>query len=110
MGVSSQNCAGFAAGPTYYDAPQAMPSEGGIGLAPQQVLVNFLDNHDIARFLFAYEEAGGDPAFAVPALHSAVLFQMTWDGIPCVYYGTEQRFHGGVDPASVVVRTFELGA
>jgi len=23
---------------------------------------------------------------------------MTWDGIPCVYYGTEQEFAGGVDP------------
>ena len=23
---------------------------------------------------------------------------MTWDGIPCVYYGTEQGFAGGVDP------------
>ncbi|MEP6865603.1 MAG: hypothetical protein ABJE66_33595, partial [Deltaproteobacteria bacterium] len=22
----------------------------------------------------------------------------TWDGIPCVYYGTEQGFAGGVDP------------
>src|SRR5207245_99681 len=22
----------------------------------------------------------------------------TWDGIPCLYYGTEQLFAGGVDP------------
>src|SRR5262249_40365789 len=22
----------------------------------------------------------------------------TWDGIPCIYYGTEQLFAGGVDP------------
>ena len=23
---------------------------------------------------------------------------MTWDGVPCLYYGTEQDFAGGVDP------------
>jgi glycosidase len=26
------------------------------------------------------------------------MYLMTWDGIPCVYYGTEQGFAGGVDP------------
>ena len=29
-----------------------MPADGGIGLAPKQLLVNFLDNHDVARFMF----------------------------------------------------------
>ena len=29
---------------------------------------------------------------------SALAYLMTWDGIPCVYYGTEQGFAGGVDP------------
>ena len=100
MGVTSVNCADAVTGPVYYDQPHAAPSEGGIGLAPQQVLVNFLDNHDIARFLFAYEEAGGNPDHAVDVLHNAMLFQMTWDGIPCIYYGTEQLFEGGVDPAN----------
>jgi alpha-amylase len=28
----------------------------------------------------------------------ALMYLMTWDGIPCVYYGTEQGFAGGVDP------------
>jgi alpha-amylase len=96
VGDSSPDCADFAAGPTYYGEPH----EGGIGLAPQQVLVNFLDNHDIARFLFAYQELRGTGDGAMEALRNALFFIFTWDGIPCVYYGTEQAFAGGVDPGN----------
>ena len=81
---------GFPAGPTYQGQPHAMPAAGGIGLAPQQVLVNFLDNHDLPRFLFEIP----DPAM----LDAALFYLYTWDGIPCLYYGTEQGFRGGVDP------------
>jgi alpha-amylase len=81
---------GYPAGPTYQGTPHATPEAGGIGLAPQQVLVNFLDNHDLPRFLF--EDAG------VGELRAALAFLFTWDGIPCLYYGTEQLFDGGVDP------------
>jgi len=91
-GVGAEYCAshGFPAGPTYYDAPHAMPADGGIGIAPQHALVNFIDNHDIPRFLFDKP--------SVAALHNALFYLMTWDGIPCVYYGTEQEFEGGTDP------------
>jgi glycosidase len=54
------------------------------------VLVNFLDNHDLPRFLFENGDVG--------QLRSALDFLYTWDGIPCLYYGTEQGFDGGVDP------------
>ncbi|HLL20732.1 MAG TPA: alpha-amylase family glycosyl hydrolase, partial [Kofleriaceae bacterium] len=81
---------GYPAGPTYQNTPHAMPAQGGIGLAPNQVLVNFLDNHDLPRFLFQKP----DPKVLDAALH----FLLTWDGIPCIYYGTEQAFAGGVDP------------
>ena len=64
---------------------------GGIGLAPNQVLVNFLDNHDIAAVPVRRRPS-------VPALHNALFFLFTWDGIPAVYYGTEQLFAGGTDP------------
>jgi glycosidase len=74
----------------YYDQPHAAPEEGGTGLSPQQTLVNFLDNHDLPRFLF--EDA------TLATLHNALFFLMTWDGIPSIYYGTEQAFYGGVDP------------
>ena len=81
---------GFAAGPTYADTPHAMPDKGGVGLAPQQLMVNFLDNHDLPRFLFEKPDPN--------VLRAALMYLMTWDGIPCIYYGTEQLFAGGVDP------------
>lgn len=81
---------GFAAGPTYGTVAHAPATAGGIGLPPNQVMVNFIDNHDLPRFLF--EKA--DPA----VLRVALAYLLTWDGIPCLYYGTEQSFAGGVDP------------
>ncbi|MSP25278.1 MAG: alpha-amylase [Myxococcales bacterium] len=65
--------------------------ELGVGVAPVSALVNFIDNHDVPRFLF-----GAGPE----ALHLALLFVMTEEGIPCIYYGTEQRLAGGNDPAN----------
>ncbi len=68
------------------------PAEGGTGVSPQKTLVNFLDNHDVPRFLFSGK--------GMQALHNALLFLFTEDGIPCVYYGTEQELAGGNDPAN----------
>ena len=82
---------GYPAGPTFGTTPHRASAEGGIGLAPAQVPVNFLDNHDLPRFLFD----------ATPEMLRVSLgFLYTWDGIPCLYYGTEQGFAGGVDPAN----------
>jgi glycosidase len=76
-----------------------VPTEGGTGLPPHKALVNFLDNHDVPRFLFG---CGSDPSCyarpTVPQLHNALLFLLTVEGIPCVYYGTEQELAGGNDP------------
>ncbi len=68
------------------------PQPGGANAAPTRLLVNFLDNHDVARFLFQ----DGTPE----ALRNALFFMYTWDGLPCIYYGTEQEFKGGNDPAN----------
>ena len=68
---------------------------GGAGVAPSKLLVNFLDNHDVERFL-SDEASKGDK----PALQNALTLQMTEEGIPCLYYGTEQEFNGGNDPAN----------
>lgn len=73
----------------YSNAPQP----GGVGVAPSKLLVNFLDNHDVARFLFF---GNGDK----DALRNALTLLMMEDGIPCLYYGTEQDFAGGNDPAN----------
>jgi glycosidase len=75
--------------PQYYGLN---PTQLGTGLRPIQTLVNFIDNHDVARFLFS--------GAGVEALELALVFLMTQDGIPCIYYGTEQRFAGGNDPAN----------
>ena len=66
--------------------------ERGAGLPPRDLLVNFIDNHDIPRFLYDKD--------SIPALKSALTYLLTQDGIPCLYYGTEQGFSGGNDPAN----------
>jgi alpha-amylase len=68
------------------------PQEGGIGVPPTQALVNFLDNHDVPRFLYS-----GKP---VQSLQNVFTFLFMEQGIPCVYYGDEQEFTGGNDPAN----------
>jgi len=69
-----------------------VPQQGGIGIAPYKALVNFIDNHDVSRFLFQ----SGD----VPALKNAITLLYAEEGIPDLYYGTEQNFNGGNDPAN----------
>ncbi|HWE28712.1 MAG TPA: alpha-amylase family glycosyl hydrolase, partial [Polyangia bacterium] len=69
-----------------------MANDDGIGVAPRDALVNFMDNHDVTRFLF------DKPSPA--ALQNALAFLFTEDGIPCIYYGTEQEFNGGNDPTN----------
>jgi glycosidase len=81
---------GYPQGPDMGNVPMMASADGGIGLAPQQVMVNFLDNHDLPRFMFEKTDPN--------VLRIALQYLFTWDGIPCVYYGTEQGFAGGVDP------------
>ena len=59
--------------------------------AATEVQLNLLGSHDTARFR---TEAGGDTA----RLRLATLFQMTFPGAPCVYYGDEIGMEGGGDP------------
>ncbi len=56
-----------------------------------QAQLNLLDSHDTARFLTA---VGGD----VTAYRLATVFQMTYPGAPCIYYGDEVGLPGGPDP------------
>ncbi|EPY49813.1 alpha-amylase Aah3 [Schizosaccharomyces cryophilus OY26] len=56
-----------------------------------QMLI-FLDNHDLPR----YASYTDDQAIIMSAYSFAIL----WDGIPSVYYGQEQGFYGGLDPAN----------
>ncbi len=68
------------------------PQFEGIGIPPTQALINFIDNHDLPRFLFEAR----DPR----RLRAALSYLLLEDGIPCIYYGTEQDFAGGNDPAN----------
>jgi glycosidase len=64
----------------------------GRPLTPRQTLVHFMDNHDVPRYLSSFPD--------VHTLRSALVYLLTIDGIPCIYYGTEQDFKGGPDPAN----------
>jgi alpha-amylase len=70
----------------------------GIDVAPADIPVNFLDNHDVPRFLYGVRELPIEQQRML--LHNALLFLYTVPGIPCLYYGTEQEFAGGNDPAN----------
>jgi glycosidase len=70
----------------------SVPNDDGIGVAARDALVNFMDNHDVTRFLF------DKPSPA--ALQNALAYLFTEDGIPCIYYGTEQELYGGNDPTN----------
>jgi len=59
--------------------------------AIQETLWTFLDSHDTARCLCL---CGED----VNRLKGAVFFQMTYPGVPIVYYGDELGLTGGPDP------------
>ncbi len=65
--------------------------ELGIGVPPVDVPINFIDNHDVPRFLYEGQ---------LPGLRNALTFIFTAQGIPCIYYGTEQELRGGNDPSN----------
>ena len=56
------------------------------------LLGTFLDNHDNARFLNSRNDQ--------TAYKNALLYVLYSSGIPIVYYGSEQGFSGGDDPAN----------
>ena len=60
---------------------------------PRQMLsaqLNLLDSHDVSRFLTL---CGGDRA----RMEQAVLFQMAFPGMPCVFYGDEKGLEGTLE-------------
>jgi glycosidase len=70
----------------------AAPQPGGVGVAPKDLPLGFLDNHDVARFLWNEPDDS--------ALRLALVHLLLRDGVPILYYGTEQGFNGGNDPAN----------
>jgi alpha-amylase len=71
---------------------QVEPHPGGIRASPRRALLRFLDNHDMPRFLSENPN--------VRSLRAALGYLLLADGVPVLYYGTEQELAGGVDPAN----------
>lgn len=72
-----------------YEIRQTLMNEQG-AFADMDALGVFIDNHDNARFLSMTP--------SIPLFKSALTFALMAQGIPIVYYGSEQAFHGGNDP------------
>lgn len=90
--------------PIYNSQPEGVrlgpvDSEGK-PIPPARLLVNFLDNHDVSRYLSPIDGCYTSKEEARRRLHNALGLLLTEDGIPCIYYGTEQEFSGGNDPAN----------
>lgn len=66
-------------------------------VAPNELLINFIDNHDVNRFL---APANDEPYLGLKQLKLALLYIFTAPGIPSLYYGTEHEFKGGHEPAN----------
>ena len=67
--------------------------EGAYSIFPDiTVLGNFVNNHDNPRFLHGNEN--------VQPFKAALAFSIASVGIPMVYYGDEQAYNGGQDPAN----------
>ena len=56
------------------------------------MLGNFLEDQDVPR----WAGISVDPQ----SMWNAMVFSFMSDGIPIVYYGQEQGFHGNADPVS----------
>jgi|YNPMSStandDraft_2_1061718.scaffolds.fasta_scaffold00008_36 glycosidase len=66
------------------------PINDGAQGSARDLAVNFIDNHDVNRFL---TDAGGN----TNKLHAALSYLMTAWGIPCIYYNTEWAVTGSSD-------------
>lgn len=83
------------------DGKENGPTSGDDGspLNAQQLVVNFLSNHDVGRLMF-FMPPSWDQDTRRKVLHQALAYLMATEGIPSLYYGVEQEFAGGNDPAN----------
>jgi alpha-amylase len=90
--------------PLYYPINDAFASKKAMSELPNQITTNqnnfkdisllttFVDNHDNVRFLSQTSDTS--------LFKNALTFIMMTEGIPVYYYGSEQGFNGGSDPAN----------
>jgi alpha-amylase len=61
------------------------------------LLGTFIDNHDNPRFL-NYFSSSSSNITAYTLYKNALVLTLFTAGIPIIYYGSEQGYHGGADP------------
>jgi glycosidase len=66
-----------------------------------QYFVTFLDNHDLKKRFYYVNPSSPDAYDDQVPMGLACLLGL--QGIPCVYYGTEQGLHGPLDPNAVPI-------
>ncbi|MBR2978458.1 MAG: DUF1966 domain-containing protein [Myxococcaceae bacterium] len=78
------------------EAIARLSNSDGEAVNSRNIIVNCLDNHDVARFRF--NESNPAEPYPVRDLQMALAYILLEEGIPAIYYGTEQNFSGGNDP------------
>lgn len=60
--------------------------------------LNLIGGHDVTRILTVFENQFKNTEKAIKALKLIIMLQMTFPGVPCVYYGDEAGVRGKTDP------------
>ncbi len=60
--------------------------------------LNLISGHDVSRIFTVMEKKFEDSQMAIKALKLIIIFQMTFPGVPCIYYGDEAGVRGNTDP------------
>eukprot|EP00913_Durusdinium_trenchii_P017101 g16084.t1 len=81
--------------------------------AQGRLMLNFLDNNDLPRFLYRIGEGGGVPEATMMALyHNALLAMMGMEGLPAILFGSEQNARGRLnysDPLKACEQSLKVG-
>ncbi len=74
----------------------------GDGLSARQKIGYFLDNHDLNRFLNGTSGIANEAPSAgeITNLRTALAWLYSWEGIPVLYYGSEQNYKQSLALAS----------
>ncbi len=101
LGCAEDPCGGGAIEARYNNVGKVggPTSEDGTLLNSQQLVVNFIENHDVGRLAFFMDNNWNEKT-KENVLKQALTYLMFAEGIPCLYYGIEQGFAGGNDPAN----------
>lgn len=60
--------------------------------------LNLISGHDVPRILTIFEDKFKDEETVIKAMKIIILMQMTFPGVPCIYYGDEAGVRGFTDP------------